>query len=91
MNKMQKLQSVNDQIRTLRDDNNVLAELCARIEGYVKEEKFLPADLYDSAIMQLNSMKEAQALCRKGLCGYRWDRQPSRNLFRGGREDGETA
>ena len=65
MNKMQKLQSVNDQIRTLRDDNNVLAELCARIEGYVKEEKFLPADLYDSAIMQLNSMKEAQALCRK--------------------------
>lgn len=65
MNKMQKLQSVNDQIRTLRDDNNVLAELCARIEGYVKEEKFLPADLYESAIMQLNSMREAQALCRK--------------------------
>ena len=65
MNKMQKLQSVNDQIRTLRDDNNVLAELCARIEGYVKEERFLPADLYDSAILQLNSMKEAQALCRK--------------------------
>ena len=65
MNKMQKLQSVNDQIRTLRNDNNVLAELCARIEGYVKEERFLPADLYDSAILQLNSMKEAQALCRK--------------------------
>ncbi len=65
MNKMQKLQSVNDQIRTLRNDNNVLAELCARIEGYVKEGKFLPADLYDSAIMQLNSMKEAQDVCRK--------------------------
>lgn len=65
MNKMQKLQSVNDQIRTIRDDNNVLAELCARIGGYVKEGKFLPEDLYDSAIMQLNSMKEAQALCRK--------------------------
>ena len=65
MNKMQKLQSVNDQIRTLRNDNNVLAELCARIEGYVKEGKFLPADLYDSALMQLNSMKEAQDVCRK--------------------------
>ena len=65
MNKMQKLQSVNDQIRTLRNDNNALAELCARIEGYVKEGKFLPADLYDSAIMQLNSMKEAQDVCRK--------------------------
>ena len=65
MNKMQKLQSVNDQIRTLRNDNNVLAELCARIEGYVKEGKFLPADLYDSTIMQLNSMKEAQDVCRK--------------------------
>ena len=65
MNKMQKLQSVNDQIRTLRNDNNVLAELCARIEGYVKEGKFLPADLYDSALMQLTSMKEAQDVCRK--------------------------
>lgn len=65
MNKMQKLQSVNDQIRTLRNDNNVLAELCARIEGYVKEGKFLPTDLYDSALMQLNSMKEAQDVCRK--------------------------
>ena len=64
MNKMQKLQSVNDQIRTLRKDNDVLAELCLRIEDYIQDKKFLPADLYDSALLQLRSMKEAQELCR---------------------------
>ena len=64
MNKMQKLQSVNDQIRTLRKDNDVLAELCLRIEDYIRDKKFLPADLYDSALLQLRSMKEAQELCR---------------------------
>ena len=64
MNKMQKLQSVNDQIRTLRKDNDVLAELCLRIEDYIRDKKFLPTDLYESTILQLRNMKEAQELCR---------------------------
>ena len=72
MNKMERLQEVNETIAALRSDSFILGEQCGQIGEYVSAEKFLPADLMDKTIRCLQNIKDAQISCGEGfrtLCG----------------------
>ena len=69
MDKMQKLESVNEKIRALKKDSVVLGELCLRIQEYVNEERFLPTELYERSLYHLDNMKNMQDICREGYTG----------------------
>ncbi|MDO4803400.1 MAG: hypothetical protein Q4A32_01100 [Lachnospiraceae bacterium] len=66
MDRMERLQCVNDTLRTLRYDNTLLGEMCLRIQEYVSEERFLPSELQDNLLRLVQDMREGQNKCRAG-------------------------
>ncbi len=63
MNKMQKIQSINDRLQALRKDNSILGELCLKIQDCISDERLLPSELRDETIAHLKNMKEVYDVC----------------------------
>lgn len=66
MDRMERLECVNDTLRILRNENALLGEMCQRIQEYVIEERFLPSELQDNLLNLVENMRDEQNKCRAG-------------------------